>query len=152
METMTRDEQLEQLLKRAKIVATEAHRGQTRWDKTPYIEHPKAIAEALANADWPLPFQIVAILHDVVEDNPLFTLDTLAVDFPPEVVAAVDALTHRKEEPYLWYILRARKNIIARVVKQYDIEHNLASLDTAKNKQRADKYRAALWILRHECK
>src|SRR3990172_1532064 len=117
METMTRDEQLEQLLKRAKIVATEAHHGQKRWDGTPYIGHPKAIAEALATDAWPALFQIVAWLHDVVEDNPVFTLHNLSLDFPPEVVEAVDAMTHKKDETYIEYIVRARENIIARTVK-----------------------------------
>ena len=150
---MTRDEQLEQLLKRAKLVATEAHHGQTRGDKTtPYIEHPKAIAKALAADDWSVLYQIVAWLHDVVEDNPLFTLDKLAVDFPPEVVEAVDAMTHREDETYLDYIVRVRENIIARTIKEYDIWHNLVSLDVKKNKQRAEKYHLALFILRDELK
>lgn len=33
------------LLDRVDAFAEEAHRGQMRWDKTPYIEHPRAVAK-----------------------------------------------------------------------------------------------------------
>jgi (p)ppGpp synthase/HD superfamily hydrolase len=51
----------------ADIIAAKAHEGQ--FDKTgvPYIEHPRAVAAALAH--FSLPVQVAGMLHDVVEDT-----------------------------------------------------------------------------------
>ncbi|HEX8987138.1 MAG TPA: HD domain-containing protein, partial [Rhodocyclaceae bacterium] len=49
--------------------AFEAHRGQFRFSGDPYISHPLAVAETLA--EWQLDTQalIAALLHDVMEDT-----------------------------------------------------------------------------------
>jgi len=139
------------LIDAAMRVMKDAHAGQQLWDGKPYETHPIAVSENLN--DYSIYHRVVALLHDCIEDNPNWTFDRLRQEgFPEIVVDAVDALTHRKDETYLAYIVRARENIIARVVKEYDILHNLASFDTEKNKQRADKYQMAIYILRHECK
>jgi hypothetical protein len=50
--------------------AKEAHEGQTRTSGEPYITHPLAAAEILADMLLPVPIVIAALLHDVPEDTP----------------------------------------------------------------------------------
>jgi len=63
-------------------------------------------------------------------------------------VQAVDAITRRDDEDYREYILRVKKNHLARFVKIADIEHNLESFDHKKNKSRTDKYKLAIEVLK----
>ena len=52
----------------AEKIATEAHKGQFRADgKTPFIEHPKAVAAFFSDDEWQL--KVIAWLHDVIEDT-----------------------------------------------------------------------------------
>jgi len=62
----------------ALTIATEAHKGQFRWDKkTPFIEHPIAVAklvkEYLNTGKWMEGAEDLLIsaayLHDVIEDS-----------------------------------------------------------------------------------
>ena len=65
----------------------------------------------------------MALFHDVVEHTPV-TLEQLRVEFPQEVVAAVDLLTHRDEVDYLEYVRALKVNPVARRVKLADLAHN----------------------------
>ena len=133
------------MYEKAKILATKAHEGQTRWDpNVPYITHPLAIAEKFSD---PL-HRTVAVMHDVVEDTDI-TLEFLKTQFPPDVVEAIDAITHRDGEGYDEYIMRVMKNSLARDVKIKDIEHNVSSLfgDATKTRLRRERYALALILL-----
>ena len=59
------------LIHEALATATEAHAGQIRNGAggIPYIEHPKAVAELLAEHGWTEAVLAAALLHDVVEDS-----------------------------------------------------------------------------------
>lgn len=68
--------------------------------------------------------QQAGLLHDLVEDTEV-TLENLRErGFSEEVVDAVDALTHRDDESYAQYVLRAAASPIARRVKIADLEDN----------------------------
>ena len=129
--------------------ARRAHCGQT-YGNTSYIEgHLKPVANLVKLAGHPLEYQIVAILHDIIEDT-----DTTAIhldkNFPTEIVDAVVAITHLPEESYHMYMVRVSHNRIARVVKFYDSLHNLTStvneVDDA-FKRRVKKYAKNIAIL-----
>ena len=139
---MMEDLTIEQLVQNAKSIATIAHLGQTRWDKSiPYITHPEAIAATFDNPK----LKIVAWLHDVVEDTPT-TLEQLGEMMPGYIVDAVDAITKRKgEERYDEYISRVADNPLATLVKIADIQHNLTNLHKGSMK---DKYYLAIRYLR----
>ena len=134
------------LLARAASVAMAAHLGQTRRDgKTPYITHPKAVADLVEGDDA----KMVALLHDVVEDT-VVTMDDLKEFFPENICQAIDAMSHRENESYLNYVLRLCKNDLARKVKFADIAHNMFTLeDDGKTitRIRRERYEMALWIL-----
>lgn len=147
----------------AKKIATEAHEGQTRWDKTtPYITHPAAVVEMIIQdrqlekyrpmlRDHRLYYEYVicaAWLHDVLEDCPTWTTDRLLQEgVHSTVVQSVVFLTKGKDQSYLQYLLDVIKEPIARVVKTFDIKHNLSCLDKKQNKNKVDKYELALYIL-----
>ena len=60
----------------ARSIAEEAHLGQFRRDgKTPYIEHPRQVSHRLYHLDDN--YIAAAWLHDVIEDNSNFTLNSL---------------------------------------------------------------------------
>lgn len=62
-------EQVE-LLKKAYVVARDAHEGQTRSSGEPYITHPVAVACILAQMRLDHETLMAALLHDVIEDTP----------------------------------------------------------------------------------
>lgn len=94
---------------------------------------------------------IVALLHDVVEDNKKWTLEKLAF-FGEEVVEALALLTRDDDVPYSKYIEELSVNPISRDVKMGDLEHNsdLTRLDEIKPKdiRRAEKYKRSMAFLR----
>jgi (p)ppGpp synthase/HD superfamily hydrolase len=110
-------------LESAIALAAMAHSGQTDKGGAPYILHPLRVMLAVPPAPV---LQMAAVLHDVVEDNPFFTLERLWIDgYPREVVDALDALTKRRDEDYGVFIERCALNSAARIVKRYDLEDNM---------------------------
>ena len=68
----------------------------------------------------------VALFHDLVEDN-YIGMDELTklAHLTEDQVAALDAITRRKDEQYFDYIARLSKNEIARKVKLADLSDNI---------------------------
>ena len=89
-----------------------------------------------------------AVLHDAVEDTDLGLEDLVGAGYPPEVVAAVDGLTHRAGEPYEDDVERVAADDVARRVELADLRENLANNlrcpDAPGNAERIDRYRRAL--------
>lgn len=143
------EEQLEQQVLLAKLIATEAHMGQTRWDKTvPYITHPAEVAKRCKNLGYDGHVIATAWLHDVVEDCDISLLDLQKRGVHSTIISAVDAITKRKDqsEGYLAYIKRVRNNPLATIVKCEDLRHNMSDLKPGSMYQ---KYELALYILEH---
>lgn len=113
------------LLARAEGIARYAHLGQTdRFDTSePYIRHIERVVSSLHRpAD-----QVIAWLHDVIEDSEI-TAHSLAADgFPPYIVSAVTLLTRSNGQRYdacIQTILDSR-DPFARRVKIADIRDHL---------------------------
>ena len=131
----------QELVKAALNIATRAHLGQFRRDgKTPYIEHPRAVAKNFTEPR----LIALALLHDVVEDSSM-TLHDLKEDFgiPQGTLDSLNRLTERKLESYADYIVACLCDSDARAVKIEDIKHNI---QTSSGNQKA-KYELALYIL-----
>ena len=101
-------------------IAKSAHEGQVDKGGKPYILHPVRVSELVSTEEE----RIVALLHDVVEDCGV-DIDKLRAIFGDRVAEAIEAVTHRKEEPYFDYIRRVMKNPIATAVKKADLIHNM---------------------------
>lgn len=137
-------------IEEAVLVAVEAHRGQVDKDGRPYVLHPLRVMHGFPPADEDA--QIVAVLHDVVEDTAM-TLDELRnAGLEPELADAVDLLTHRRDVPNSDYWATVATNPLARRVKIADVADNslperLAALDPATASRLATKYRLAMKAL-----
>jgi len=136
-------------LERAVAIAAQVHAGQRDKAGEPYILHPLRVMLRMATDE----LQIVAVLHDVLEDGTLTAEDLRREGFAPAVVEAVVALTRLEGESYSAFVRRAARNPLAREVKLSDIADNLdplrlARLPVAVAKELESKYTAALAILR----
>ncbi len=87
------------LLERAYQVAEQAHRGQTRKSGEPYITHPVAVTQILAELGIGVKTLAASLLHDTVEDTP-YTLDQLRADFGDEIAMLVDGVTKLDKVKY----------------------------------------------------
>src|SRR5262245_66666178 len=79
-------------LRHAYDVAERMHQGQTRKSGEPYITHPLAVAQILAELGMDTTTLVAALLHDTVEDTS-YTMDELRDDFGGEVALLVDGVT-----------------------------------------------------------
>ena len=136
-------------LERAIAIAVEAHAGQQDKNGDPYRLHPLRVMFGVQTEDALLDdARMVAALHDVVEDNPAWTLDRLRDEgFSETVIAGVDAVTHREHESYAEFVARAAQHPIGRAVKMADLRDNMdvTRLQSVgeKERQRLEKYLAA---------
>src|SRR3979409_1562718 len=80
------------LLQRAYEVAEQRHADQLRRSGDPYITHPLAVANILAELGMDTTTLVAALLHDTVEDTG-YTLEALTSDFGEEVAHLVDGVT-----------------------------------------------------------
>ena len=132
-------------LEKAIMIATEAHKGQTDKAGKPYILHPLRVMGKMESTSE----QIVAVLHDLLEDTSWTKEDLTREGFDDEIIQAVDHLTRDEEhgETYDDFIKRVSKNKLATRVKLADLEDNmdvtrLGAL-TQKDYTRVDKYKKA---------
>ncbi|SDO75449.1 GTP pyrophosphokinase [Microbacterium sp. ru370.1] len=87
------------IIERAYAVADKAHDGQKRQSGEPYITHPLAVAQILAELGLGPKAIAAALLHDTVEDTG-YPLDELAADFGDEVAMLVDGVTKLDKVKY----------------------------------------------------
>jgi len=80
------------LIERAQKCATAAHKGQLRKSGDPYITHPVAVAQTVA--EWGLDAEAIAaaLLHDTVEDTEM-VIEDIAAEFNDSIASLVDGLT-----------------------------------------------------------
>jgi len=81
-----------ELIRRAGVVAINAHEGQLRRTGEPYVTHPIAVADITADLGLDEPTIVAALLHDAVEDTGV-TTKWLAEEFGEQVAAVVDGVT-----------------------------------------------------------
>jgi hypothetical protein len=107
-------------IEKALQLAAKAHEGQKDKEGLPYILHPLRVMMSVEGEEA----QIVAVLHDVIEDTSVTADDLRQAGFGEKLVAAVLCVTHRKDEPYADYVVRCQGNDVARRVKLADLEDN----------------------------
>lgn len=131
-----------ELIQKAYVFAATAHAGQTRLSGEPYLSHPLAVADTLAEMGFDEPTVAAGLLHDTVEDTKA-TIEEIDENFGEEVADIVDGVTkismipfENKEEAQAENI---RKMILAMshdmrvlMVKLADRLHNMSTLDFQK--------------------
>ncbi|MBS3181092.1 MULTISPECIES: RelA/SpoT family protein [Leucobacter] len=135
------------VIERAYAVAERAHRGQKRRSGEPYITHPIAVAQILADLGIAPNVIAAALLHDTVEDTE-YTLDQLTEEFGDEIAMLVDGVTKLDKVKYgdsaqaetvRKMVVAMSKDIRVLVIKLADRLHNartwgFVSGDSAKRK------------------
>src|SRR5216683_2952338 len=81
-----------ELLRRAYVFSAFEHRGQVRHSGEPYLIHPLAVADVLADMKLDAVAVAAGLLHDVVEDT-LTTIERIQELFGPEVAHVVEGVT-----------------------------------------------------------
>lgn len=132
--------------------AARKHREQTDKLGKPYLYHCHEVAGRVR--EYGADYEIVGVLHDVVEDTDC-TLDDIETLFGKVVRAGVDAMTRRDNEEYFSeYLVRVEENSIARAVKLADARHNLeraSEFDDVEKQQRfGNKYKKVIERLQRE--
>ena len=128
------------IVQRAYEVAEEAHRGQLRRSGDPYITHPVAVAEILAELGMDEPTLAAALLHDTVEDTPI-ALEAVRAEFGELVALVVDGVTkldkikggeaarlNQEAETIRKMVVAMARDPRVLVVKLADRLHNLRTL------------------------
>ena len=135
-------------VKKAALIAYNAHKDQSDKGGYPYIMHPIHIAEQMETEDE----TIAALLHDVIEDTDI-GFDYLKKEgFSDTVIKCLKILTKDPNEDYMDYIRKIKKTGgIALKIKKADMAHNMIAERISKKIQsdesRMEKYRAAFDIL-----
>lgn len=126
-----------------------AHTGQKRRSGEDYFTHPSEVRN-ITRRFYPKDHaaQMVALLHDSLEDAPGSTVDSVeemeefirgSIQDPRSgqvVIDAVKALTHEKGGSYSEYVVGLLSNQLALRVKLADMVHNLSSTPTPRQKQK----------------
>ena len=84
-----------ELIARAYDVAEKMHRGQIRKSGEPYLIHPMAVAEILAQYGMDEESIAAGLLHDVVEDTS-YSEETMIEQFGEDIALMVDGVTKLK--------------------------------------------------------
>src|SRR5204863_4388574 len=87
------------LVRRAYQFAAAAHDGQTRKSGDPYVTHPLAVAQVIAELKLDVASVCAGLLHDCVEDTSA-TVEQLGEQFGKEVAFLVDGVTKLGKLPY----------------------------------------------------
>jgi guanosine-3',5'-bis(diphosphate) 3'-pyrophosphohydrolase len=87
------------LVRRAYQFAAQAHDGQTRKSGDPYVTHPLAVAQIIAELKLDVASVCAGLLHDCVEDTSA-TVDQLGDLFGKEIAFLVDGVTKLGKLPY----------------------------------------------------
>ncbi len=130
-------EQIEQITEAYKFGAA-AHEGQTRRTGEPYITHPVAVAQELADMHLDSEAIMAAILHDTVEDTDA-TLAEIEEQFGNEVALLVDGVSKLDQiqfhsraeahaESFRKMMLAMIEDIRVILVKLADRLHNMQTL------------------------
>ncbi|MEY8848889.1 bifunctional (p)ppGpp synthetase/guanosine-3',5'-bis(diphosphate) 3'-pyrophosphohydrolase [Psychroserpens sp. XS_ASV72] len=139
-QTLTDDDK--KLIRQAFEVAVDAHKDQRRKSGEAYIFHPIAVARIVASEIGLDAISIAAaLLHDVVEDNPDYTLADIEQMFGETIARIVDGLTKisslnkdtdvsTQAENFRKMLLTLNDDVRVIIIKIADRLHNMQTMDS----------------------
>lgn len=127
------------LIRTAYDFSAKVHQGQKRLSGEPYLIHPLAVADIIADLKLDVPSIVGGLLHDTVEDT-LTTLDEVKSLFGKEIAALVDGVTklgranfssreEKQAENFRKMLLAMGKDVRVILIKLADRVHNMRTLD-----------------------
>ena len=127
-----------QFVKRAFLLAKEAHKGVRRRSGEPYIIHPIEVAIiAVKEIGLGKKSVVAALLHDVVEDTE-YTVEDISRIFSPKIASMVDGLTKmagvykndtsEQAEYFRKVLLTLSDDVRVIIIKIADRLHNMRTL------------------------
>ena len=144
------------LIGRAYDVAAKMHAGQLRKSGEPYIIHPMAVAEILAQLGMDDDSIAAGLLHDVVEDTD-YSKETISDAFGEDIALMVDGVTKLKNlkfeskeekqaENLRKMFLAMAKDIRVLIIKLADRLHNLRTINYMTHDKIIEKCRETIDI------
>ena len=138
LDTYLDTEQVE-TVRRAYYCAEQAHVGQTRRSGEPYVTHPLAVANILADMHMDHQSLAAAMLHDVIEDTDVDKL-ALSDQFGATVAELVDGVSkltqfefqtqaEKQAENFQKMAMAMARDLRVILVKLADRLHNMRTLD-----------------------
>ncbi len=130
------------LIRSAFDVAVDAHKEQRRKSGEAYVFHPIAVAKIVAQEIGMDATSIAAaLLHDVVEDNPNYTIDDIQQLFGETVARIVDGLTKisslnkdmdvsMQAENFRKMLLTLNDDVRVIIIKIADRLHNMKTMES----------------------
>ena len=106
----------------ALALVTRKFRGLTDKDGEPYVMHCLRVMLGVSDPEA----QLVALMHDLVEDTDVTLEELRHTGFSESVVTAIDLITHTADVSYAEYVVRIKQNPIALQAKLSDLRDNAA--------------------------
>ncbi len=127
-----------ELINKAYIVASMAHRGQIRKSQEPYFNHPLHVAYLITRLNLDEASVCCGLLHDTVEDTDT-TLEDIKNGFGEEIAGLVDGMTKlnqieysskedQQAENFRKLVVATSKDIRVILIKLADRYHNMSTL------------------------
>ena len=144
------------LLYKAYCYAAKAHEGQTRKDGSPYITHPLAVANIVADLKLDTDALCAALLHDCIEDTKS-THEDISREFSPTIADLVEGVTkltrinyvsmeEKQMENLRKMLIAMSKDIRVILVKLCDRLHNMRTMQYQTPEKQREKSRETLEI------
>ena len=144
------------LLYKAYCYAAKAHEGQTRKDGSPYITHPLAVANIVADLKLDTDSLCAALLHDCIEDTKS-THEDISREFSPIIADLVEGVTkltrinyvsmeEKQMENLRKMLMAMSKDIRVILVKLCDRLHNMRTMQYQTPAKQREKSRETLEI------
>lgn len=155
-QTLNKDDK--KLIRQAFDVAVDAHKDQRRKSGEAYIFHPIAVAKIVAQEIGMDATSIAAaLLHDVVEDNPNYTIADIEQLFGETVARIVDGLTKisslnknmdvsMQAENFRKMLLTLNDDVRVIIIKIADRLHNMQTMDSMRDDKQVKIASETLYI------
>src|ERR1044072_8836952 len=127
-----------ELIRKAYNFSANVHQGQKRLSGEPYLIHPLAVADIIADLKLDVPSVVGGLLHDTVEGT-LTTLDQIKALFGREIATLVDGVTklsranfssreEKQAENFRKMLFAMGKDVRVILIKLADRVHNMRTL------------------------